>query len=144
MEKKDKKELKKRYLIWLYKTTKEAFDRIERKFTQLEIDRFILKELRKLDQDKKARRFIEEFNEYIQNKEKEAINLKGENKDFPAIAGSRHRREKPDYSFLALKLKAIEKAIISKLGKAELRKIKDIYTQEMLRRIIEERALKAR
>lgn len=131
MEKKDKKDLEKRYLAWLYKTTKEAFDRIERKFTQLEIDRFILKELIKSDKDKKARRFIEEFNEYIRSKEKEAIHLKYKNKDL-----------KPDYRFLALKLRAIEKAITRKLGKAELRKIKDIYTQEMLRRIIEERAVK--
>ena len=144
MENKDKMDMEKRYLLWLYKTTREAFDRIERKFTQLEIDRFILKELIKSDKDKKARRFIEEFNGYVRNKEKEAVNLKYKNKDFPAIAGSRQRREKPEYSFLALKLKAIEKAITSKLGKAELRKIKDIYTQEMLRRIIEERAVKAR
>lgn len=131
MEKKDKKDLEKRYLVWLYKTTREAFDRIERKFTQLEIDRFILKELIKSDKDKKARRFIEEFNEYIRSKEKEAVNLKYKNKDL-----------KPDYRFLALKLRAIEKAITRKLGKAELRKIKEIYTQEMLRRIIEERAVK--
>jgi len=144
MEKQDIKNLKKRYLLWMYKTNKEALDRIERKFTQLEIDRFILKELRKLDRDKKVQKFIGEFNGYIQNKEKEAISLKYENKDFPAIAGSRHRREKPGYKFLDFKLKAIEKAITSKLGKAELRKIKDIYTQEMLRRIIEERAVKAR
>lgn len=128
MDKKDKKDLKKRYLLWLYKTTKESLDRIERKFTQLEIDRFILKELRKLDRDKKARRFIEEFSKYIQDKEKEAINLKYENKDL-----------QPDYRFLASKLKAVEKAIVKELGKGELEKIKDSYTQEMLRRIIEEK-----
>lgn len=41
------KKLKTRYLVWLYKTTKERLDRIDRKFTQLEVDRFILRELEK-------------------------------------------------------------------------------------------------
>ena len=45
MDAKEIKNLKKRYLIWFYKTTKEALDKIERKFTQMEIDKFILKEL---------------------------------------------------------------------------------------------------
>ena len=47
MDKKDEKNLRIRYLTWLYKTTKEAFDCYERKFTQLEIDEFILKEMEK-------------------------------------------------------------------------------------------------
>lgn len=132
MKKEEIKDLKKRYLFWLYKSTKEAFDRIERKFTQLEIDRFILKELRRLDTDKKVQKFIDEFNTYIQNKEKEAVSLKYENKGL-----------KSEYSFLEFKLKAIEKAIIKNLGKGALEKIKDLYTQEMLKRIIEERVNKA-
>ena len=41
MDKKDEKNLKIRYLTWLYKTVKEAFDRYERKFTQVEIDEFV-------------------------------------------------------------------------------------------------------
>ncbi|MDP3731603.1 MAG: hypothetical protein Q8R31_01045 [Candidatus Omnitrophota bacterium] len=142
MGKQDIKNLKKRYLLWMYKTNKEALDRIERKFTQLEIDRFILQELRKSDRDKIVQRFITEFNNYIQNKEKEAVSLKYENKDFPAIAGPRHRREKPEYSFLVFKLMAIEKAISRELGKGALEKIKDSYTQEMFKRIIEEKANK--
>ena len=47
MEKNDILNLKKRYLIWLYKETKEALDRVDRKFTQIEIDKFILEELQK-------------------------------------------------------------------------------------------------
>ena len=47
MDSRDEKNLNKRYLVWLYKTTKEAFDRFERKFTQLEIDKTILKEIEK-------------------------------------------------------------------------------------------------
>ena len=46
MDAKEIKNLKKRYLIWFYKTAKEALDKIERKFTQTEIDKFILKELK--------------------------------------------------------------------------------------------------
>ena len=53
---KDSRNLKKRYLIWLYKTTKEALDRIERKFTQADIDKFILMDMIRQDKDKKKRR----------------------------------------------------------------------------------------
>lgn len=125
MEEQDKKNLKKRYLLWLYKTTKEALDRIERKFTQLEIDRFILKELIKSNRDKKVQRFIQEFKVYIHNKEKEGISLKYENKDL-----------KLDYQFLVLKLKAVEKAIIKELGKNALREIKLLYETEMIKCIL--------
>ena len=45
MNSQDVKNLKKRYFVWLYKTTKEAFDKFERKFTQTEIDKDILQEL---------------------------------------------------------------------------------------------------
>ena len=47
MELDDILKLKKRYLIWLYKETKEAHDRVDRKFTQIDIDRCILEELQK-------------------------------------------------------------------------------------------------
>ena len=125
MDKKDKKGLKRRYLLWLYKTTKEAFDRIERKFTQLEIDRFILKELKKSGRDKSLQRFIREFEAYVQNKENEGLILKYENKSL-----------KPDYQFLALKLKAIESSIIKELGKNALKEIKALYEKEMTERIL--------
>ena len=131
MDKKDINNLKKRYLVWLYKTTAEALDRIERKFTQLKIDRFILGQLKNSSRDKELKKFIREFESYIQKKEKEGLSLKYENKAL-----------KPDYKFLVLKLKVIEKAITGEFGKAGLRKIKDIYTHEMLKRIIEERAIK--
>ncbi len=131
MDTKDTKGLKKRYLLWLYKTTKEALDRVERKFTQLEIDRFILAELIKSDKDKKMRKFIEEFKEYIRKKEEEAISLKYENREL-----------RPDYRFLAVKLKAIEKAIERESGKVALKEFKDSYAQEMRRRIMEERVNK--
>ncbi|MDD2752421.1 MAG: hypothetical protein PHN59_04750, partial [Candidatus Omnitrophica bacterium] len=68
MDRQDLKNLKKRYLVWFYKTSKEALDKVERKFTQLEIDNFVLKELAKQNQDKKLDKFIAEFKEYIRNK----------------------------------------------------------------------------
>jgi hypothetical protein len=128
MDKPEIKSLKKRYLVWLYKTTKEALDRTERKFTQLEIDKFILKELNRLDKDRKAKNFVQELKTYIQNKEKEGVSLKYEGKEL-----------KPEYYFLALKLKAIEKAIAKKLGKSSLEEIKRYYEEEMTRRILQER-----
>jgi len=121
----DTKNLKKRYLVWLYKTTKESLDRIERKFTQLEIDRFILSQLKKLDKQKRAGGFIFDFKTYIANKEREALNLKYEGKNL-----------KSEYYFLDLKLTAIEKAIKQELGKKALLEIKSLYEKEMTQRIL--------
>ena len=125
MNKQDIKNIKKRYLLWLYKTAKESLDKIERKFTQSEIDRLILKELEKQDKYNKVKKFIGEFRIYIQNKEKDGLSLKYENKDL-----------NPDYLFLVLKLKAIEKTIISELGRVGLKQIKSHYEQEMTERIL--------
>lgn len=128
MNKADLASLKKRYLFWLYKTTKEALDKIERKFTQIEIDRSILKDLEKQDKDNKIGKFIDEFRAYTQNKEKDGLSLKYENKEL-----------KPDCLFLVFKLKAIEKAIVKFFGKSGLKEIKDAYEKEMLKRILEEK-----
>lgn len=125
MEKQDLRNLKRRYLIWLYKTTKETLDKIERKFTQLDIDKFILKALKNLDKAKKIDKFIAELEAYIRNKEKDGLGLK--------YAGA---KLKPDYYFLALKLKAIEKAIKKELGKNGLKEIKTLYEKEMTERIL--------
>lgn len=121
--------LQKRYLIWFYKVTKEALDKIERKFTQLEIDRFILKELKKSAKGRTIlKKQIREFDEYIRNKEEVGFDLKYEGKTL-----------KPEYEFLLFKLAAIEKAILKKMGKKGLDTIKTAYEEEMLRRIMEER-----
>lgn len=125
MNRQDSKNLKKRYLVWFYKATKEALDKIERKFTQVEIDRFILKELKRLDKDKAAESFISQFEDYIRKKEQEGLNLKFENKKL-----------KPYYLFLAFKLDSIEKAIIQELGKEALKEIKVLYEMEMTERIL--------
>jgi len=125
MDKEELKNLKKRYLIWLYKTTKESLDKVERKFTQLDIDRFILEELEKLDKNKLAQKHLDEFRAYIRNKENEGLVLKFENREL-----------KPDYYFLVLKLKSIEKAILKELGKKALKEIKFLYEIEMTERIL--------
>ncbi len=125
MDRHDRLNLKKRYLIWLYKTTKEALDRIERKFTQLEIDRFLLNELSKHGKEKKVRKFIAEFAEYIKNKEKDALTLKYENNGV-----------KSDYHFLVLKLKAVEDALVREFDKKTLKTIKSLYEKEMVERIL--------
>ncbi len=122
---KDIRNLKKRYLIWLYKTTKEALDRIERKFTQADIDKFILMDMIRQDKDKKAAKFIDEFKAYIANKEKDGFNLKFE--------GDKLR---PEYYFLSIKLKAVEKAIEKSLGRSALDEIKLLYEMEMIERIL--------
>ena len=125
MNKEEIKNLKKRYLIWFYKTTKEELDKIERKFTQVDIDRFILKELKKSDKDNDVKSLIEQFEEYIQKKAQAGLNLKFENKEL-----------KPHYLFLEFKLAAIEKAICKELGKTALKEIKLLYEIEMTERIL--------
>jgi len=128
VEKSDLKNLKKRYLLWLYKTTKDSLDRIDRKFTQLEIDLELLKEIEKQDRGNKTSKFIDEFSSYIKNKEKQGRDLKFEGKNL-----------KPEYSFLVFKLKAIEKVIIKEFGTSTLSEIKSLYEKEMVRRILETR-----
>ncbi|MFA4990247.1 MAG: hypothetical protein WC576_05690 [Candidatus Omnitrophota bacterium] len=125
MHKQDLKKLKKRYLIWFYKTTKEALDKIERKFTQTDIDRFILKDLKKADKGRIAEPFIAQFEDYIRKKEQDGFNLKFENK-----------KPKAHYVFLVLKLQAVEKAIAKELGKKALEEIKLLYEIEMIERIL--------
>ncbi len=125
MEKKDLLNLKKRYLIWLYKVTKDELDRIERKFTQIEVDKFILKRFKKSSDKENLDGFIVEFENYIANKEKDGQAAKYENE-----------KVKPGYNFLVLKLEAIEEAIKEFLGEQELEDIKSLYEQEMIQRIL--------
>jgi predicted Ser/Thr protein kinase len=132
MDRQDVLNLKKRYLVWLYKTTKEAFDRFERKFTQLEIDGDILKEIEKIlkasymPHEKKAlERFVNDYRDYIAQKEKATIELKYKGK-----------KANPEFIFLDAKLEAIESIIIKELGRKALEEIKGLYEKEMLERIL--------
>lgn len=135
MNKQDEQNLKKRYFIWLFKTTKEAFDKYERKFTQLEIDELLLQEIEKelkesyLPQDKKElEKYVNEFRNYIAEKEKACLSLKYKGK-----------RINPEFIFLDVKLEAIEKAIEKEFGKKFLAEIKWLYEAEMTQRIMEQR-----
>ena len=135
MDKRDEKSLKMRYLAWLYKNTKEAFDRYERKFTQLEIDESILREMEKelkgayLPHKKRAlEKYINDFRRYINAKEELCLKLKYKGK-----------KMNPEFIFLDVKLEAIEKAITKELGSEALNQIKDAYGEEMLRRILQKR-----
>jgi len=132
MDKHDVRNLKRRYLVWMYKTTKEAFDKYERKFTQLEIDKFVLQEVEKefkgayLPQEKEAlEKSVNEFKAYIEQKEKESLQLKYKGK-----------KTNPDFLFLDVKLQAIEKAIAKELGLRMLSEIKALYEAEMIARIL--------
>jgi len=123
--------LKKRYLVWFYKQVRESLDKVDRKFTQLEIDQYILEQMRKLDTNRAAKNYIEEFKVYIQNKEKDALGRKYNGKEL-----------KPEYYFLQLKLQAIEKSIEKEFGKKGREEIEALYEQEMVRRILQEREQK--
>jgi hypothetical protein len=132
MQRDDIKNLKFRYLLWLYRTTKEGFDRIERKFTQVDIDRTIMRYMREhintrnIRRKNEAKKFIKDFKEYIDKKEREGRALKFEG-----------RKLRAEYYHLSLKLEAIEKAIVEELGNRGLKGIKTLYEHEMRRRIME-------
>jgi hypothetical protein len=102
----DKKSLYKRYLFWLYKTTRLGLDKVDRKFTQLDIDRKIEKIL---SAKKGISAPLKEWKEYILSKESEALKSKF------SSDGSLD----PEYRFLCLKLEAVE-AITKKMFGANM------------------------
>ena len=131
------KRLYRRYLIWCYKTTKEALERIDRKFTQLDVDDFLLKELVKSPElkdkikEKKYHPEIVAFQQYMKHKEKSAYADKydqGKTGDL-----------KSDYWYLKKRMEAIKKAIQAFLGGGELVKIEKAYEEEMTNRILKAR-----
>jgi len=134
MKRREARNLKFRYLLWLYKTTKEEFDLIERKFTQIDIDKKMMRYMKEhfdsknLKRKNEARKLLKDFKEYIDKKEKDGQLLKFDG-----------RKLQPEYYHLALKLEAIGKAIAEELGVGALREIKELYEREMRRRIIESR-----
>jgi hypothetical protein len=132
MDNLDVKNLKKRYFVWLYRTTKEAFDKYERKFTQTEIDKDILQEIENalmgsfLPHEKaELEKLVNNFQEYIAAKEKACLELKYQG-----------LRTNPEFIFLDVKLNAIEKLIVKELGRRGLAEIKSLYEKEMIQRIL--------
>ena len=131
------KKLIRRYLVWCYKTTKEDLDRIDRYFTQLKVDARLLQQLLKNvpRKDVPDRNFylnkVNEFKEYMTNKEKSAYPKK--------FADQKGKVLQPTYWYLKNRLSAVERAVVSFLGVRQLKVIRDLYEQEMMRRILEAR-----
>ena len=119
-----------RYLLWCYKTTKEQIDWIDRKFTQVEVDRYVLKCLQK-SKNLKSNPKVDEFISYIEAKENRGLSEK--------FLDAKSKKLKPEYVYLQNRLVAIEKAIVHFCGKKALKEINVLYEQEMTRRILEAR-----
>lgn len=130
----NERNLIRRYLVWCYKTTKESMDRVERKFTQLRVDRFVLAQLpsqksKGYNLNEGYDKLLQGFKKYIAKKEDDALREK--------FAGNSSRKLKPNYQYLIYRFEAIQQAIVYFLGKNELKKIEGLYEQEMTQRILE-------
>ena len=124
-----------RYLIWCYKTTKESLDKIDRKFTQIKVDRFILSHIEKTRPQAQSqpeyRQLVDDFSAYIVSKEKDGLSQK--------FSNGKKRVLNAQYIYLQNRLNAVELAIRHFLGPRVLSKINLLYEQEMTRRIVESR-----
>ncbi len=132
--KEDKMSLYKRYLLWLYKMTKDEFDKIERKFTQLDIDRRIEgifeKKFKSVPEPlcSSLKNNLKEWKEYVLAKEKDAKALKfGDDGDLLA-----------SYLFLQLKLETVEEIIVSVFSKKTLKEFKELCEEYAFKRILED------
>ena len=125
----NEKNLIRRYLVWGYKTTKESLDRVDRKFTQLMVDDYVLHQLEKKTWTTGIK--LKEFKQYIINKRQEALQEK--------FADQAHTVFNPSYEYLQNRYRALERAIVYFLGKAELKRINKLYEQEMTQRILQAR-----
>ncbi len=134
---KNEKKLTRRYLIWSYKTTKESLDKIDRYYTQIPVDRYVLKQLKSgkysnsSKSDKKYKDIVDDFEKYIDVKKK--------NVDSKKFLDSACKKVNPEYQYFKERLSAIEKAIVCFLGKKELEKIVSLYELEMTNRILSAR-----
>jgi hypothetical protein len=130
----DVRSLQKRYLFWLYKTTKDELDRIDRKFTQLDIDRAMLDFFR--GRAVGARDvvkggvdiFVREWQEYVTGKEADARKLRFDEKG--GILAS--------YYFLHLKLKAVLDLAQRRFGARAVRDFKRYYEEASMRLIAQD------
>lgn len=132
----EQKKLVRRYLIWCYKTTKEDLDRIDRYFTQLQVDAHVLKLLLKTSRPKVPQGHlysekISAFQEYMANKEKNVHSKK--------FADAEGKVLQPEYWYLKNRLEALEKTIVDFFGAKELKAVQNLYEVEMTRRILEAR-----
>lgn len=131
------KALVRRYLFWAYKTTKESFERIERKTTQLIVDEYIFDFLSS-PQSKTPSclkggydSLVNEFKTYIIAKRREELKLK--------FLDANGKILHPNYVYLKNRLGAIEAAIRHFLGEKELRAMQASYEEEFTLRILQSR-----
>lgn len=134
---KNEKKLIRRYLIWCYKTVKEDLDRVDRYFTQLKADDFVLKHLKKGKEYKHSastkayKDLVDQFQVYMKTKEDNVLKKKYINGGTAEL--------NPDYQYTRNRYTAVEEAIKHFLGDKELEEISDLYEKEMTRRILEAR-----
>lgn len=122
-----------RYLVWCYKTTRESLERIDRKFTQAAVDRYVLARLKGMKSPSRGDydKIVEDFRLYIVNKEKEGLQQK--------FTDGKNSVLNHQYLYLSNRLTAVEAAIRHFLGSRELVQIAHLYEQEMTKRILESR-----
>lgn len=129
------KNLIKRYLLWCYKTTKEDLDRIDRRFTQVQVDRYILGKMSfgktAGDVPVEYSKLFNDFKVYIEKKEADGLSHK--------FIKSNRKDLLPGYKYLQDRLSAIEKAVQYFLGVRALADFNAQYENEMTRRILESR-----
>jgi len=133
----NEKKLLRRYLVWCYKTTKEELDKVDRYFTQLKADDYILKQLKLVEnytsstENKDYKSSVDQFETYIKTKELNVLKKKFKDRKCTKL--------NPDYQYLQCRFTAIEKTIAHFLGDPELNKICLLYEQEMIERILQAR-----
>ncbi len=127
----NEKNLVRRYLTWCYKTTKEELDKVDRYFTQLLADDFILKELKKFEGSQAYQERIKDFKQYRDKKEENVVKKK--------FINATRKELQPDYQYRQKRFLAIEKAIVHFLGQEGLKEITALYEQEMTHRILHAR-----
>jgi hypothetical protein len=129
------KRLIKRYLYWCYKTTKEDLDRIDRYFTQLEVDQFMLEDLKNARNgyfsEQEYKTLVDDFAKYMTKKKENVLKQK--------YADAKGQVIHPQYHYLTKRFTAIERAIHRFLGKEALKEITLAYEEEMTVRILQAR-----
>jgi len=134
---KREKDLIRRYLIWCYKTTKEELDKIDRYFTQLKADAYVLLNLRKTKEYKASagnsayKDIVDGFQAYMSEKEINVLKKKYKNGQSAELD--------PGYQYLENRFIAIENTIEHFLGVNELKNICRLYEEEMTDRILKAR-----
>ena len=130
------KDLIRRYLLWFFKTSKESFERIERKTTQLKVDEYVLENINKAQAapkycSKEYDELVMEFEAYIKMKKADELKLK--------FSDSKGNSIHPQYLYLKNRLLAVEAAIRHFLGEKELRDMRALYENEFTTRILQVR-----